>query len=51
MSYIASGKQEGATVHLGGRHFGNEGYSSTLRSLPIRCPVIMFDEAGERQRF
>jgi aldehyde dehydrogenase (NAD+) len=26
MSYIDSGKQEGATVHLGGERHGNEGY-------------------------
>ena len=26
MSYIESGKQEGATVHTGGTRFGNEGY-------------------------
>lgn len=26
MGYIASGKEEGATVHLGGERFGTEGY-------------------------
>lgn len=26
MSYIDSGKSDGATVHLGGDRFGNEGY-------------------------
>ena len=26
MGYIESGKKEGATVHLGGKRFGNEGY-------------------------
>jgi hypothetical protein len=26
MHYTDSGKQEGATVHLGGERFGNEGY-------------------------
>jgi aldehyde dehydrogenase (NAD+) len=26
MSYINSGKQEGATVHLGGERHGTEGY-------------------------
>jgi aldehyde dehydrogenase (NAD+) len=26
MNYIDSGKKEGATLHLGGQRFGNEGY-------------------------
>jgi aldehyde dehydrogenase (NAD+) len=26
MGYIDSGKQEGATLHLGGQRFGDEGY-------------------------
>ena len=26
MEYIDSGKEQGATVHLGGERFGNEGY-------------------------
>ena len=26
MGYIESGKEEGATVHLGGKRFGDEGF-------------------------
>ena len=31
MSYIESGKKEGAKVHLGGRRVGNEGYFIEVR--------------------
>lgn len=35
MSYIDSGRQQGATVHLGGGRIGNEGYF-------IQVPPLVF---------
>ena len=33
MSYIQSGKDQGAKIHLGGERHGNEGYFIQVRSL------------------
>ena len=33
MSYIDSGKEQGAKVHIGGNRFGKEGYFVEARSL------------------
>jgi aldehyde dehydrogenase (NAD+) len=64
MSYIDSGKQQGATVHLGGQRFGNEGYfinptifTDTKPDMkivkeeifgPVGVVIKFEDEAGER---
>ena len=63
MNYIDSGKQEGATVHLGGQRFGNEGYfinptifTNTKPDMkivreeifgPVGVVIKFEDEAGE----
>ena len=65
MNYIDSGKQEGATVHLGGQRFGNEGYfinptifTNTKPDMkivreeifgPVGVVIKFEDEAGECQ--
>ena len=36
MSYIESGKKDGAKIHLGGERFGSEGFFIEVR--PPFCP-------------